>query len=1328
MGTKRQFDIEDIYGLTPLQKGLLFDAMYRPLSDIGFVQEIFEISGPLDADALERSWQDVVARHPVLRSGFSWYGLQEPVQLVHRSVSVPFARLDLGDLLPDERDAALDRFLADDRAAEFDPEVPPLLRLALVRLGDASHRLVMSVHHLLIDGWSEAIVLDEVVDRYTALQRGDAEPLPPGIPFRSYLEWLAAQDKEAAKEYWSEKLAGFAAPTPLGIDRANPGKHGVDVVEIELSEQLTERMTTVAAGQGITLNSLLQGMWAILLSRYSGETDVMYGTVVGGRPPELDGAGSIVGLLLNMLPFRVGVPEDATVTTWLRSLQSQHLDLRQYEYSSIAELHGMTAVPRGTALFDSVLVFENMPEARSVQGAGSSLHLRPVGYVSRTGFPLTLKAVPGRRLWVQFAFEEGRFEREAVARIASHFQRLAERIVADPQATVGSLDIVSDDERQLVLHTWNDTAESYPRDRALHEMVAEQAAQRPDQVAVVCGERELTYRELDERSDRIARRLAAAGVGPEVLVGICAERGPELVTGLLGILKSGGAYLPLDPGYPPERLRFMLADSQASLLVVDSGDTTLSAPGVRVLPLDDLMGPEEGSAASAGPAAADMDRLAYVVYTSGSTGRPKGVAVSHEGVNRLLCTADYLQVEPGDVVGQTVNASFDPMTLECWGTLIRGATLAVIPKQTVLAPPVLAAELRRRKVNVLFLTVAVVNRMADECPDFGSELKQLMIGGEPPDPVRLERLLSDPLARPGEILNLYGPTEITVWATAHPITLPAGALVPAGTPMPNMRIYVLDSQLRPVPAGVCGEVYIGAPGIARGYAGRPRLTAGQFLPDPFAADPGSRMYATGDLGRRRQDGVLELLGRRDHQVKIRGFRVETGEVEQVTAEHPDVRAVTVQARPDASGGLSLVGYVVPRDGTIDIADLQRHLRSRLPDYMVPARCLTLDSLPLNPNGKVDRAALPEPRPQADPRPDRQLPSTDTEHTIAAVWGEVLGLDPAEIGVDDVFFELGGHSLLATSVIARINGALDVRLPLRVLFDLPTISLLAAYIGELPRGEAVTGSTLMRLGDGPDRPFFWIHEGTGNIRRYVPLAQLLEADYSLHGLYAVGLTDDSEPLDDVGVMAQTYLAEIRKVQPHGPYRLGGWSFGGMVAFEMASRLVDSGERVDLLCAVDATPPHPDLMTHLLARHGAYERLVELTKAAMATGRPWPTPAYEEALKATLVECELPAQLLDAGGVSILRLVRVTTAIRRAMARYRPTAYPGELKLFLADDGFEVELERDLAADWAALAGKVEVHRVPGEHLTVMDEPNVNHVAAVLERLAEHDKEPECSAPC
>ena len=1074
--------LEDAYPLSPIQAGILFHTLYDASPEAYVVQLAWTLRGALDVPTFTRAWHAVVDRHPILRTAFVHDRLEEPLQIVKHRVPVVITQEDISSLSPAEQAERIERYSTEDRRRGFDPTRAPLMRWSLLRLSGDAHRFVWSSHHLLLDGWSTQLVVKEVLALYDAFLdlgrdgAGEEPRLERVVPYGEYIGWIRAQSQAPAEAFWRARLQGIVAPTPLGVDRpVGPGageRYGE--LRFELSEGDSGLLAVFARKHKLTVSTLVQGAWAILLSRYSRENDVVFGSTVSGRSAAVPGIDRMVGLFINTLPVRAKVAPEQTTLAWLLELQEEQSVLREHEHSALVDVQGYSAVPRGTPLFESLLVFENYPVEESVKRGAKGFSVVEPRFIERPPYPLTVIAVFRSTLFLRIGFDLARFDEGTIARLTGHLHTLLLGMASSPETQIEALPILPAGERRTLISEWNATAFACTEDAPIHELFEAQAARTPEAPALFFEGRTLSYRDLNSRANRLAYALRKRGVGPDVLVGVCMDRSVEMVVALYGILKAGGAYVPFDPEYPKDRLAFMLEDTRVPVVLTQMHlDGVLPAHAAEVIRLD-----AEWAAIAVEPesnperAGLSLDSLAYAIFTSGSTGQPKGALNAHRGIlNRLQWMQRVYGLGANDRVLQKTPFSFDVSVWELFWPLMFGATLVVAKPDGHRDPAYLASMIEEQGITTTHFVPSMLKAFLDDLGDARcSSLKRVFCSGE-----ALPASLVDAFfARlPGsELHNLYGPTEaavdVTFWA-CHP----GAPVVPIGRPVDNTQIYLLDDRMEPVPTGVRGELYIGGVQVGRGYLNRPELTAARFVSDPFSSAPNARLYRTGDVARYLSTGDIEYLGRADFQVKIRGFRIELGEIEAALGDHPAVSQAAVLAREDAPGEKRLVAYLVLHgldgDDPAPVGSLRTFLEGRLPAYMVPSAFVTLAAFPLSASGKLDRRALPAPEVNAPEGRIYLAPRGPVEESLAGIFAEVLHQDAGTVGAHDGFFDLGGHSLLATQAMSRLRAAFGVELPLRSLFDAPTPAALAqlvtrALIAGQGAGRGSSVPALVRAGD------------------------------------------------------------------------------------------------------------------------------------------------------------------------------------------------------------------------------------------------------------------------
>nr|ADU56041.1 hypothetical protein CA37-18 [uncultured organism CA37] len=1028
--------LTDIWPLSPMQQGMLFErALDEDGVDVYQSQRILDLDGPLDADRLRAAWKPVIARHESLRTSFQQLGSGETVQVVVGEADIPWRVADVSHL--DEAGAAaeIERLLAEDAAQRFDVTEAPLLRLLLIRLGEDRHRLVVTSHHVVLDGWSTPIILGEMSAAYAGGQSS-----PPAPSYRDYLAWLSRQDEEAARSAWRSELAGLDEPTVVDVDAGKAMVMPDDHCE-RLSEEATRTLTEFARGHGLTLSTILQGAWALVLARLAGRTDVVFGSVVSGRPADVPDVDRMVGMFINTVPVRVRLDGGQPVLDLLQNLQRRQSALTEHQYMGLSEIQ---KVAGPGAIFDTIMMVENYPMDAAGLGDDGGVAISSVLTRTGTSYPLTMSASPGKHLQIRVSYRPDRIDRETAAEVARQVLRVMERLVAEPRLAVGRLGVTSESARGSVVDHGNPTGEAAGGPSVV-EMFRRRSQSSPDAVAVVDGGRILSYADLDRESDRLAGRLAGMGVRRGDHVGVVMERGADLFVAFLAVWKAGAAYVPVNLAYPPERIQRMLTDAGVSVAVCLEATRGAVPVGVEPVVMDTPA--IEGARLEAPPLTVGAHDVAYVMYTSGSTGVPKGVAVPHASVAALASDPGW-SLGAGDGVLMHASHAFDASLLEMWVPLVSGARVMVADPGAVDAQRLREAIVRG--VTTVHLTAGSFRVLAEESPDSFSGLREVLTGGDAVPLASVARLRrACPQVR---VRHLYGPTETTLCATWHLLEPSArtGDTLPIGTPMAGRRAYVLDAFLQPVVANVTGELYLAGAGLARGYLGAGGATAERFVADPFVR--GERMYRTGDLARWTDQGALLFAGRADDQVKIRGYRVEPGEIEAALAEIPEVAQAVVVAREDRPGEKRLIAYVTAaeRPGP-DPAAVREHLAARLPEFMVPAAVVVLDGFPLTVNGKVDRETLPAP--ELTERPAGREPRTETERVLCDLFAEILGLE--RVGADDSFLRLGGDSILSMQLAARARRE-DLVFGARDVFEHKTpagIAAIAVRGGETGPGRA-----------------------------------------------------------------------------------------------------------------------------------------------------------------------------------------------------------------------------------------------------------------------------------
>jgi amino acid adenylation domain-containing protein len=1323
--------IIDSFKLSSIQEGMLFHHLSGDAPGVDIEQIVIGYNEPVDAALLERAWRLAVERHPVLRTSFEWKQSSDSLQRVHDRVDL---RLEVR--ADGEDETGFQEFLARDRACGFDLSQAPLMRLTLFDYGQHRSRLVWTVHHILLDGRAFILVLNDVEEFYQRLRGGEHVVVEPAPGFRPYIEWLQSLDLEGASQFWADRLRGIEGPTPLPFDAQGPGGAfiGYGEEELRLSEVITAALREAAKRLDVTLNTIVMGVWSLLLSRYSGVQEVLFGATKTTRRGSIAGADAVAGLFLNTVPVRVSLPTELSVAAAMRELRAEWLSLRAHEHTPLTRIKEASGFAPSASLFDSLVVFENQGFHTALMATAECWNAREWRLLEQNGFPLTFAVYGDPAMLLKLEFDRRKFTGESARRLLRHARQLFEGIAANTEQNIGELRLLTPAERQQLLVGWNATGRAYPRETSLAALVEAQVERTPDAIAVVYGEQKLTYRELNARANQLACELHKHGAGPDQLVGLCVERSTDMIVALLAIVKTGSGYLPLDPLLPAERLGYMLEDSDVRVLVSEQSlrEELPAFAGTTIL-LDDAAWQTNHRDNLA--VAVEPEHLAYVIYTSGSTGKPKGVQVTRGAlINLLWSMREWLQLTQRDRLLAVTTISFDIAGADVWLNLLVGAQTVVASRESAADGDALRGLLERHDITFLQAT-PVTWRLLFDAGWLGKPDLQAVCTGEAMPPEVAEQLV--PVTR--RVWNLYGPTETTIWSTGY-LVADGREPILIGRPVANTQCYILNLQGQPVPIGVTGELFIGGDGLARGYLNRPELTAEKFVADPFRGGQ-ARMYRTGDLARYRADGNIECLGRIDHQVKIRGFRIELGEIEAALKKQPEIKQAVVIAREDTPGDKRLVAYYTTaltgesEEDTLSVGRLRSHLSASLPDYMVPAAYVRLESLPLTSNGKLDRKALPAPEADAYSSRGYEPPQGEIERKLAAIWAEVLKFD--RVGRQDNFFEMGGDSLQAVRLFVKIVAAFPECQPsLAVLMKAPTVEQCARTL----HGGQADWSCLVAVREGNERPpFFCVHGAGGNVLSMRDLAMALPPDQPFYCLQAHGLDGHSAPFFSVEETAGYYIEQIRRVQSHGPYYLGGGCYGGLVAFEMARGLRSQGETVNLVALIDTTNFSYGLslsklkLIYINARFFLRRILHHLGKLRrMRPGEwgnylsvyariflPMARKVVRTAAGRTGGQFPIDAPPADLPGLeshSALGevLIRVRNASIKAARNFVPKPYNGHVLVFRArtrsNDPYD-----DPELGWGPLAlGGVTAYEVDGDHDSIFRNPDVVAVAEVLDR--------------
>lgn len=1329
--------VAEVLPLAPLQEGLLFHAVSEETGlDVYTMQSTYRFPGGVDEAAMLGACTALLERHPVLRAGFVHERFRTPVQFVPTAVTVPWRVEDLDALDAGERTTALDRLQYDERQRRFTMDRPPLIRFVLVRLGVEGAALVVTNHHILLDGWSDALLVTELLRHYAA--GGRDRSLPPAPQFRDYLAWLQGRDGAATAQAWDRALSGLTEGTLVAP--ADPRRRAAmpDVVERELDVDLSVAVLALARRCAVSVSTVYSVAWALALRSLVGRDDVVHGSTVSGRPPELDGVEEMVGLFLNTVPVRTRIVPAEAFADLVRRIQDEQAGLLDHHHASLGAIQRAAGLG---ALFDTLYVMRNTPEDDDeLDRLGASVGLGEIEGGDATHYPLTFVVHPGVPYRLILSHRSDVVDRVRADAILDQVEAVLARAAADPSTPVGRVGAVPDELVASLLAAGVGPALE-PGDESLTDILSATVVRHPDRRALVHGADSVTFAELGERIDALAWAIRDAGAGPEDVVALAVERGIDLVVALFATLRAGAAYLPLDAAHPPDRLGGRVDDAGARLLVLDDAfrallpTRVLDTPTVQVRPRGGATAP--GVAAPGGVApdelpwpGTDHGRLAYVIYTSGSTGAPKGVAVAHGGLVNMLRNhraeifgpflADRATTgADGPVrVAHTVSFAFD-MSWEELLWLVDGHEVHLLDETVRRDPAAMAAYCRDERVDVINVTPSVCSALlAEGLLDAVHVPGLVLLGGEAVGAEVWDRLVEAPTTRG---YNLYGPTEYTINTLGGGTESSTRPTV--GWPIASTTVHVLDSGLAPVADGTPGELYVNGVGLARGYHGRPGPTAERFVADPFGA-PGARMYRTGDVVSRRADGQLDFHGRSDGQVKIRGYRVEPGEAQAVLARDPRVAQCAVVARPHPAGGHMLVGYVVLReqhpepDALLD--DVRSGLRATLPDHLVPTALVALDEVPLTAHAKLDVRRLPEPTVvRAGGRP----PVTELEVALSAIFAEVLGLET--FAADEDFYAAGGHSLLAMRVVSMVRTRLGRPLSIGVLVTAPTVEAIIAH-WESPQGDPFGPVLTLRApttSAPAAAPVFCLHPAGGLGWSFASLVPHLPPQHPVYALQSPRLAGTDAP-QTIDALADAMVEHIRATRPSGPYHLLGYSFGGHLAHLVATRLQADGERVASLTLLDAHPVDPqpaaaaagdtstDPFTDPAARQEAYRSLLAGVGAGTADDAGDDAVVDRDDLLGALADGPGAWRDLDETAVdAVVATYQYSAALMRT-ARYAP--YRGDVLLFTAHDRTDPTGAAQRAAWEEHTDGTVYQHVVLAGHHHMVSPAGTGQLGPVLAR--------------
>lgn len=1311
-----QANIKDIYPLSPIQEGMLFHAIASEDKGVYFEQYTCLIHGELNEHQFKQAWQTVIDRHDILRTLFVWEKKDKPLQVVRQQVDLPLSRFDWRGLSSSELACSLDTFLAHDRAEGFDLSIAPLMRVTLFQIDDRTHRMVWSFHHILLDGWSGPTILNELLTSYDAIQK-DGEishatitraPIARALPrrYKDFITWIQNQNPQNSESFWRTRLAGFDSPTRLNIANRST-ERGYKSHRVTLDAETSDRLRIFASSQRVTLNNLFQAAWSLVLMRYSGEDDVVFGATVSGRSISLAGVEDMVGLFINTLPIRAQSNETTTIADLVASMRAQQNEMADFEQTPLVNIQAWSDTPRGRPLFDSILAFENYPMDKVARD--HALRIDDVLAKEQPHYPLVLAVMPTREIVVQISHDCAVLSGEHAAHMLDTVICALNAMTKASDSRVQTLNVQPQNERAQIAK-WNNTRREYPEGETISRLFDAQATKTPQRVAVFSDEGEMTFEQIQKRANQITSLLESRGIGRGARVGVCVKRSTAVLPLLLGITKSGAAWVPMDPMYPRQRIAFIRDDADLSLIFATQNSANEhSLPPDKTLTLEHLDETLARMSNAASPPASPptSDDVLYLLYTSGSTGTPKGVMGLHRGtLNRFRWMWESFPFDEDEVCCAKASMSFVDSIWEMFGPLLQGIPIYFADDEIVRDAGVFVEKLNRHHATRLVLVPSLMQTILDTRQfdgNFLPHLRMCVSSGEAL-PVELARHWINALPN-CKLLNIYGSSEVSADVTWHEIKQldENNKYVPIGKPMANTQLRILDSHLNPTPLGVTGELYVSGEHLARGYFNREDLTAERFV-----EIDGVRAFRSGDLARWLGGGIIEHVGRNDQQVKVRGMRVELGEIENALLKHPSVQQVSVISRIFETGDTRLVAYIVSSDNAAANANIYRdHLKSILPEFMMPSTFVILDAMPMTPSGKIDRNALSNiGLTSVVEAKNAGAPRNMLEWQLCDVWQQLLKID--NVGIHDDFFELGGHSLLAVRLFARIEKDYGVKLPVARMYAAPTVAQLAKMIDE-KNGYLDWYSLVSLQMKGSKPPFFMVHGTGGCVGDFEVWSEYLGEDQPLFGLRAMGY-GQQPPYERVKEMAAHYIEQMQSIVPDGPYFFGGYEAGGLVAFEMAQQLNEKSK------------PHAALLINTIAPDFNY-REVHMNKH-FVSGFVRNLPNWvSDYVRQSSQQRKIMNARMDSlkGTIETSRNLsesfhrarsKVVESVYRAFANYTAKPYDGSITL-IRTSRQPLICSFDPKMGWDRLARQVDVRVVSGSISSIIGNPD--HAKAFAEAL-------------
>ena len=1307
--------VSDIYSLSPMQEGMLFHHIMDNNASAYFEQTVIDVNGKLDLNLVENSFNKLIEKYDVLRTVFLYEGLEKPRQVLLKTRQEKVEFKDISGFEEANKARAIGEIEEMDREKGFDLEQDIPIRISIIKTHEDRYKLIWSFHHIIMDGWCLAIIIRAFLDFYIGLKNGEDIKITYTTPYSAYIKWLEKRDKSDGIKYWREYLKDYEEQAIIPTTRATRGsEYKLEKQRIELRRKFKEKLMTISKKHGVTINTIFEVVWGILLSRYNNIQDVVFGGVVAGRSVDIPDIESMVGLFINTIPVRIKYEKGDSFIELARKVQEKGNQSRKYDYIPLAEIQSNSKLKQ--KLINHILVFENYPIgeelAREDNNNQFGFSIDDINTFEHTNYDFSVVVAPGNNLNIILKYNSMIYDVESINRIGMNLLNVLEEVTENEAIKIEDIKIQSDEERKDLIYNFNDTSIEYPRDKTIKQLFEEQVEKTPDNIAVVYENKKLTYKELNERANSIAKILKEKGVKTNSIVGIMVQPSLEIIIGILAVLKSGGCYLPINPEYPIERVKYMLDDSGANIILSKTNiiEETVAEDVIYFddekiyrcnnINLESISNPSD---------------LAYVIYTSGTTGKSKGVLVKNNSlINYTNWFKNKVSLSPNDKSILVSSFCFDLGYTSIYPALLVGAELHIVSKKTYLIPEQLLRYIKVNGITYIKLTPSLFTTIVNSkyfTKEVEKALRLIVLGGEAIRVNDLEKLKE--ITEDIQVINHYGPTEATIGSIAKKIDLRKLDIYKEkptiGKPISNTQIYIIDKSSRLVVTGVPGEICISGEGLAKGYLNRTNLTKQKFTCNPFVK--GQRMYKTGDLGRWLSNGEIEFLGRVDNQVKIRGYRIELREIENVLNEHHDIIESAVTAKEDSYGNKYLAAYVAPKiHKKPKINEIYDYIRKKLPDYMIPSRIMIMPKLPLTPNGKIDRFSLSESNNYINRDERLTAPRNEIELEMLEIWQRVLGIE--KISIFDNFFTLGGHSITAMVLIEKIRNHFNIELPLTQIFEFPTIAQISSKVKE-NRNESNKCLITIQKGNDFNRPLFIIHPQGGGVFSYFDLAKALGVEKTVYGIQAVGLDSDEEPYTSVELMAARYIKEIKGVAPIGPYCIAGWSFGGLIAFEIARQLEVIGEEIEFIGIIDSRPPE------IGKKKDVQEDLSLYIRCAILVGMDITkfNGLEEEKIFKLVIRRVKEMTHMPQGATKekIEKVMKVLISNITARNNYEPNSEISlDIHLFHATERLsnnKQSLTNTMGWD-KHTSGEITLIPVPGNHLTMMEPPNVTSLAEAM----------------